>query len=174
MRKKDFNCKCQMCNKEFYRKPSLIKNNVYCSLKCRDKDSYKNRFVDGLTEKEYLMVNYEVYDNGLVINKLTGKEVKFSIDHKGYMKTRLHTPLSTNKDGRKPYRLHRLVAMFYLDNYSNDLQVNHKNGIKTDNRVENLEMVSGSGNVQHSWDILNRKFMVKKDKKTGKFISNKK
>jgi hypothetical protein len=172
MRKKENNCKCQICDLEFYRKPSLIKNNVYCSLECRDKDSYKYRFVEGLTEKEYLMVNYEVYDTGIIINKLTGKEVKFPLDHKGYMKTRLHTASATHKDGRKGYRLHRLIAMFYLDNYSNDLQVNHKNGIKTDNRVENLEMCTCGENMKHSWRELNRELKLNRGK-DGKFITNK-
>lgn len=51
-------------------------------------------------------------------------------------------------------KVHRLVAMFYLDDYSEDLQVNHKNGIKTDNRVENLEMVTNQQNVLHAFRVL--------------------
>lgn len=51
-------------------------------------------------------------------------------------------------------RFHRLVAMFHLDDYSENLQVNHKNGIKTDNRVINLEMVTNSQNALHAWRIL--------------------
>jgi len=173
MKKKQNNCKCQICNKDFYRKQSQIKsNNVYCSLGCRDKDSYKYKFPANLTEKEYILLNYDVRKDGKVFNKNTGKEVKFPIDHKGYMKTRLYTPLSVNKDGRKPYRLHRLIALIYLDNYSADLQVNHKNGIKTDNRVENLEMVTCRENMLHSWNELNRELKLKRDDQ-GKFITNK-
>ena len=77
---------------------------------------------------------------------------------------RLKSPaFSKNKDMRKNYKVHRLVAMFYLDNYSEDLQVNHKNGIKTDNRAENLEMVTNRQNVLHAWrelDSSNRRRLV--------------
>lgn len=48
--------------------------------------------------------------------------------------------------------VHRLVAMVWLDRPDNylELEVNHINGIKHDNRVENLEWVTSSGNKQHS------------------------
>jgi hypothetical protein len=164
--------KCQVCNKDFNRKPSMIRDNIYCSIKCRDSKSYKYTFSEGLTEKEYLQQNYMVNKDGSIINRRTGKEVKFSLSHKGYYKARLHTPLSKHKDGRKPYSQHRIIAMFYLDNYSSELQVNHKNGIKTDNRVENLEMVTCSENIKHSWNVLNRELKLNRDG-YGRFITNK-
>ena len=54
----------------------------------------------------------------------------------------------------KWFFVHRLVAMMFLNNYDEKLQVNHKNGIKNDNRVENLEMVTASENQIHSDRIL--------------------
>ena len=42
--------------------------------------------------------------------------------------------------GGKNYRMHRLVAMALLPDYLEDLQVDHVNGIKDDNRLENLRM----------------------------------
>lgn len=60
----------------------------------------------------------------------------------------------------KPARLvHRLVAAAFIEGNA-QLQVNHKNGKRDDNRVENLEWLSCSDNHRHSYASLNRKVHV--------------
>lgn len=50
----------------------------------------------------------------------------------------------------KTIKVHRLVAMTWIDLIPSDKVVNHINGIKHDNRVENLEIVSVQENLQHA------------------------
>jgi|688.fasta_scaffold1361633_1 hypothetical protein len=57
----------------------------------------------------------------------------------------------------KQHRVHRLVAKEHIPNPNNLPDVNHKNGIKHDNRIENLEWVSRSDNQKHAYRILNVK-----------------
>jgi hypothetical protein len=123
---------------------------------------------------EILKTRYNITKEGKVFNKKTNKELKFHPDPKGYMKSRMYCPeISNHKDGRKIIKLHRLIAATFLETYNEDLQVNHKNGVKNDNRVENLEMVTQSQNVTHAWNILDsterKNKLNNRRQKDGKF-----
>lgn len=100
--------------------------------------------------KQYRDTNYEVSNTGKVRNKETLKEKTLCKKSYGkhdndYVKVNLHI------NGRKCTKsVHRLVAECFLDDYSEKLEVNHKNNIRYDNRVENLEMTTKEENYQYS------------------------
>lgn len=73
---------------------------------------------------------------------------------------------------RKNFKVHRLVAQHFLPNKENKPQVNHKNGIVTDNRVDNLEWLTPSENVIHSYETGLQKIVTGEKHHRSKKIKN--
>lgn len=76
--------------------------------------------------------------------------------------------VSLCKNGRKERKLaHRLVAMVFIPNTDNKPQINHKNGKRNDNRVENLEWCTQLENNKHAWEtgLIDKEKMKKLGKK---------
>lgn len=94
--------------------------------------------------------NYYITDTGVVYSRNynhTGriKKMKHKINKFGYHMVVL------NKTWKQ---VHRLVAEAFIPNPKNKPQVNHKNGIKNDNNITNLEWVTASENVLHRFRVL--------------------
>lgn len=96
-----------------------------------------------------ISTNYYITEDGRCYNSKTGKYLKGQTNHKnGYVSFNITLP-----DGKKK-RLysHRLVALNYIENPHNKKEVNHKNGDKQNNCVDNLEWVTSKENKQHGFE----------------------
>ncbi len=89
---------------------------------------------------EYLVSNI-----GRVKTAKTGRVLRPAIDARGYERVCL---FKVHRDRR--YKVHRLVAITFIPNPDGKEQVNHKDGNKRNNSVDNLEWMTNSENMQHS------------------------
>lgn len=72
--------------------------------------------------------------------------LKLRKDKRGYLRAKV------NLNGKSVwYAVHRLVAFTYIPNPLNKDQVNHKDGNKLNNNVENLEWCNCAENIKHAW-----------------------
>lgn len=90
--------------------------------------------------------NYLIYEDGRVKNINTNYFLRGTIRLHGYLVYRL------SKEGKKyQFYAHRLVAETFIDNPNDFNIVNHKDGNKLNNCVENLEWCSQSDNMRHAY-----------------------
>lgn len=95
---------------------------------------------------------YKVSKNGLIKSMPKYRFnyeliLKNTLNNSGYLVVALYG----HKKSGSSLRVHRIVAQAFIPNPENKKEVNHKNGIKTDNRLENLEWSTRSENALHSY-----------------------
>lgn len=106
---------------------------------------------------------YQVSDGGIVrsvdrfekcnggIRKRKGRNLSPVMKSTGYVTVNLYS------DGAmRTHLVHRLVADAFIPNELSKREVNHISGDKSDNRASNLEWVTASENIRHSFDALGR------------------
>ena len=92
---------------------------------------------------------YMVSNLGRVKNAHTGLIMKPILHPDDYLQVQLWY----KGEGKIKY-VHRLVATAFVPGWREGLEVNHKNGVKNDNRAENLEWVTQSENMRHRCNAL--------------------
>lgn len=102
---------------------------------------------------------YWASDFGRIWSARTGV-LKTPPSNKGYP----HFNMCQNGSSKRGI-VHRVVAELFIENPKNAPQVNHKNGIKHDNRVENLEWVTNDENRIHFLTVLGGNYNVKPSKR---------
>lgn len=111
--------------------------------------------------------DYEVSDGGRVRRVVAKERAPAKVlrqfdDGYGYRR------LVLRRDGRSvSIKAHRLVALAFIRNPNALPQVNHKNGVRSDNRVENLEWVTNQGNARHAIDVLDHRPTVQRGESNG-------
>ncbi len=102
------------------------------------------------------------YVNGIHGKRLIKERIlKQMLNNTGYWVV----PLINNDGGKRPHLVHRLLAEAFIENPENKRTINHKNGIRSDNSIENLEWATHSENIKHSFVVLGRKPTIMKGEK---------
>lgn len=92
---------------------------------------------------------YQVSDQGHIRNVKRGRERQLHYNNNGYVQVVL-----SRENKREHPLVHRLVALAFIPNPEGKPQINHKNGVKTDNRPDNLEWCTMGENLKHRHRVL--------------------
>lgn len=143
---------CANCGKESYRKKykeGLFGNN-YCCRRCYLNYLDKLNDNQNVSDVEFYKIDkfdkYEISKSGIVRAIDTKHIRKSAINSRGYLVLRL------NSSNNKPFTVtvHRLVALTFIKNPNKYPQINHKDGNKCNNNVNNLEWCDAEMNMRHA------------------------
>ena len=101
----------------------------------------KQVWVDSWISDRYLVSNW-----GNVYDLKKGRLLSLTPDRAGYLRCKIVLP-----SGRKTVSVHRLVAGSFYDADISKYEVNHIDGVKTNNHIANLELVDRSENMLHAF-----------------------
>ena len=82
--------------------------------------------------------------------KISSKFMKLLKDKDGYLTIGL---VKEQGQKQKRFRVHRLVAITFIENPNKKPFINHKNAVKNDNRVSNLEWCTAKENTKHAREL---------------------
>lgn len=105
--------------------------------------------------QQWLKINgYERYlvSSDGVVKSLCGHNSERILKPRENDKGYLYVQLCRKGEPPKNFSVHGLVALGFLGPKSEGIEINHKNGFKKDNRCENLEYTTRSGNVKHAYE----------------------
>lgn len=146
--------------KEFLEKISLN------GEKWKDVVGYEGIYMCSSLGRIFICSNIFTFPNGGKCEK--GLKVKvFHIDGDGYLRTSL-----TKKHKSKTYGVHRIVAEAFIPNTNNYPCIDHINGIRNDNRVENLRWCTNKQNANFDLAKQNRSIAQKKSYINGRQITD--
>jgi hypothetical protein len=106
---------------------------------------------------------YFITDSGKIYSTKTGKLKRKKTSKRNYKKKNDYSVVHFVKEGQRYKRfVHRLVWQTFVGEIPDGLQVDHINGVKDDNRIENLQLLTQQENIKKYWE--NKKINVKNGK----------
>ena len=129
------NCICGLSNSAYGFKWKLINNNENL-----ENEIWKQVIIENIDdEKKYFVSNLGRFKNsfGIIMDN-------YKVNENGYIRVFIYN---------RTYALHRLIALAFIENPQNKEQVNHIDGNKINNIVDNLEWVTNSENQLHKFQI---------------------